>query len=70
MNRTSDERALVQAVRLADVFALGPAMVYVAYKARGVPAPLRWFLGLSGVATILWNGDRYLRTAAGEEVPG
>lgn len=49
------------AVRLLDVFALGPAMIYVAYKAPNIPSWLRAFVGISGIGTIFYNGINLLR---------
>ncbi len=58
-------RSFVQAVRVADVVALGPAMVAGAVAAKGkLPGAVRAFLGISGVATILFNGYRLLRVAS------
>lgn len=48
-----------QAVRLVDVFLIGPAMIYVT-KFPGPPLPIRWFLGIAGVATIAYNLHHYL----------
>ncbi len=45
-----------QAVRLVDVFALGPLMVYVGRT--GVRSPL---LAAAGAATMAYNGRNYLR---------
>ncbi len=45
-----------QAVRLVDVFALGPGMVYVAQQGR--PSPV---LAAAGAATITYNGRNYMR---------
>lgn len=51
-----------QAIRLADVFALGPFMVYAACKDK-LTANERFVLGLSGIATILYNGANFIREA-------
>ena len=53
-----------QAVRLADVFVLGPVMIGAAVAAEDLPAPVRVFLGLSGAATIVFNGVNFLRAAS------
>lgn len=48
-----------QAVRLFDVFALGPLMVYAG--SRLTNRNLSALLALSGVGTILFNGLNYIR---------
>lgn len=53
----------VQAVRLVDVFLLGPVMIYSAAKADTLPAGVRLFLGFSGAATIVFNAVRYIENA-------
>lgn len=49
-----------QAVRLLDVFALGPLMVWYAGVSRG-PEWARAALGVAGLLTIAYNGANYLR---------
>lgn len=49
-----------QTVRLIDVFALGPLMVYVGARAVGVPFWARAALAVSGVLTVTYNGKNYL----------
>ena len=49
-----------QLVRLLDVFALGPFMVYFAYEAQNVDEAAKAFLAASGVTTVLYNGQNYL----------
>lgn len=49
-----------QTVRLIDVFALGPFMIYAALKARGLSPIEQSVLGFSGLATIIYNGANYL----------
>lgn len=51
-----------QAVRLFDVFVLGPFMVWASGR-LDAPAGARAFLLLSGVATIVFNGLNFLRIA-------
>lgn len=49
-----------QAVRLIDVFVLGPFMMWFGARAQGLP---RWAKGamiVSGAATIAYNGRNYL----------
>ena len=49
-----------QAVRLLDVFVLGPGMIY-ASKFKGPPDWIRFALLVTGIATIIYNGRNYLR---------
>jgi len=52
------ERDLVQMIRLADVFLVGPLMIYGAAQ---IDKPIiRDLLLLSGLATIMYNGGKYL----------
>lgn len=51
----------IQTIRLVDVFLIGPAMMYVAATASGIPEPLRWFLAFSGIMTVIYNGNNYLK---------
>lgn len=55
---------VVQGVRLFDVFVLGPLMLYFAYNARGVGQIPKTVLAVSGLMTVLYNGDRYLQIEA------
>ena len=47
-----------QAIRLVDVWLLGPALVYVATQQRR--SDYRLFLLAAGIATIVYNGRNYL----------
>lgn len=47
-----------QAIRLVDVFLLGPAMVAIGVRS-GTPAGA--FVGIAGLCTIAFNGHRYIR---------
>jgi hypothetical protein len=49
-----------QFVRLLDVFALGPFMVYFAHKVSNVTVTQKAIIAASGVTTILYNGQNYL----------
>lgn len=49
-----------QAIRVADVVAIGPLMIYFGTKARSVPRPLRTAMVLFGVGTIVYNGLNFL----------
>lgn len=53
-----------QAVRLVDVFVLGPYLLYVSTR-PGLSAFDRTALAISGVLTIAYNADNYLRARAG-----
>tara|TARA_R100001443_G_scaffold112600_1_gene126240 strand:- start:2772 stop:2975 length:204 start_codon:yes stop_codon:yes gene_type:complete len=59
---TTDERLQsdrYQKVRLIDVFVLAPAMVY-ASTYKQIPNYVRLILFVSGVATLVFNGQNYL----------
>lgn len=49
-----------QAIRLADVFFIGPFMIYSAYKKKLSKADRATLVGL-GIATIVYNGINYLK---------
>ncbi len=48
---------LVQAVRIIDVFVLGPAMINIGNKVKG---NVGLFIAASGFATIVFNGIAFL----------
>jgi ABC-type sulfate transport system permease component len=50
-----------QAIRLADVFLIGPLMVYGGLKGEGVHQAARFSLMLFGLGTIVFNGINWLR---------
>ena len=50
----------VQLIRLVDVFVLGPTMIWFGIAATGLPQIAKDFMILSGIATIIFNGQRYL----------
>ncbi len=52
-------RGKTQNVRLVDVFALGPFMIWAASRQR-LPLPARLVLAASGAATIVFNGRNWL----------
>ena len=54
-----------QAVRLIDVFALGPFMIWTAPQLRSQWA--RDLMAVAGVLTMLYNGANYIRVERGEE---
>jgi len=49
-----------QAIRVLDVVAIGPAMIWAGYKGTTLHPGLRAFLGITGVLTILYNGQNFL----------
>ncbi len=53
-----------QPVRLFDVFALGPFMIWSA-SAGKLPAPARLALVVAGAATIVFNGLNWLENRKG-----
>lgn len=61
-----EEIAKSQAIRLLDVYALGPFMLYLALKSGGPSAFARLTLAGIGVATILYNLKNYREQAAAE----
>ena len=48
---------LFQAVRIVDVFILGPAMVNIGNRIGG---PVGGFVAIAGIATIIFNGITFL----------
>ena len=62
-------RAKSQVVRLADVFLIGPLMMYGGMKGEGMHQAARFGLLLFGFGTIAFNGRNWLRVRRGE-IPG
>jgi hypothetical protein len=58
---TSKEVYYTQLIRLADVFLIGPILIY-ASTFKTLPAYLRVLLFVIGVATIIYNGRNYIKT--------
>ena len=54
-----EEIRKAQAVRLFDVFVLGPSMVLSAKQSKGEYLPLLMLMG--GLGTIFYNGFNYVR---------
>lgn len=52
-----------QIVRILDVFALGPLLIFAGGRRSGLSAPVRGTLVFSGITTILWNGINLIRHA-------
>ncbi len=50
-----------QNVRLIDVFLLGPTMIWAGTQLINKNRGLAGFLAISGLLTIVYNGDNYLR---------
>lgn len=57
-------RGKTQAVRLVDVFALGPFLIWAAWASR-LPCAARVALAGSGAATIVFNGLNWLDNRKG-----
>jgi len=53
--------SLVQFIRLIDVFYIGIFLIYVALK-FSLPGPIKTQLIILGIATILYNGYRFIRS--------
>ena len=49
-----------QTVRLIDVFVIGPAMIYIGNRPSDLTDLERFFLVVTGAATIWYNGKNYL----------
>jgi len=60
-------RGKSQVVRLVDVFALGPFMVWYAYRSNKEPGWARAVLAFSGVLTSVYNGANYLKVRQEEQ---
>lgn len=54
-----EEIRKAQAVRLFDVFVLGPSMIASSRQAKGDLLPLLMLAG--GLGTILYNGGNYIK---------
>lgn len=54
------EEKQTQIVRLIDVFLIGPVLIY-ASTFKSLPNVLRYLLLILGIATILYNGNNYLK---------
>lgn len=56
-----------QEIRLLDVFAIGPLMIYAGHKSQDLSPLIKNSLMLTGVATILYNGHNYLKVRKEEK---
>lgn len=54
------KKQTTQAIRLADVFIVGPVML-VASRNKALSPLMRGSLGVIGAATILYNGYNFLQ---------
>jgi hypothetical protein len=62
LNRWMDPtHGKTQEVRLLDVFALGPFMMWYALRSENEPNWARMMLAFSGLMTSVYNGANYLR---------
>tara|TARA_Y100000004_G_scaffold139093_1_gene157845 strand:- start:180 stop:407 length:228 start_codon:yes stop_codon:yes gene_type:complete len=59
-NTTFEELSKSQYIRLLDVFFIGPFMIYVSQKAKGINNLEKFTLLGLGIATIYYNGRNYL----------
>ena len=59
-NTTFKELSKSQNIRLLDVFFIGPFMIYVSQKAKGINNLEKFTLLGLGIATIYYNGNNYL----------
>ena len=59
-NTTFKELSKSQNIRLLDVFFIGPFMIYVSQKAKGINNLEKFTLLGLGIATIYYNGKNYL----------
>lgn len=57
---TSKDVFWLQVVRLADVFLIGPFLIYIS-TIKTLPVHLRVLLFVIGLGTIFYNGLNYLR---------
>lgn len=61
MNNCLAESRFLQAVRIWDVLAIGPAMIYFGIIGVRAPDILRLFMVASGIGAIILNGINYIR---------
>lgn len=62
VNQGKSQEVRLLDVFVLDVFVLGPFMVWYATQ-KTTPTWAKVFLGLSGIATIVYNGNNYLQIA-------
>ena len=59
-----------QSLRIADVFVIGPLMVWGGLKLRDDNPVLGSALALMGAGTVLYNGRNWLRVRSGNRIEG
>ncbi len=59
-----------QQIRLLDVYAIGPAMIWGAYHSHAASPLFAALLAIGGVMTIAVNGNNYLQETPDEEIRG
>ena len=57
----------VQTIRLIDVFAIAPILIYSGTKESMLPKWVKMSLVVIGIATILYNGTNYLKNLDGNK---
>jgi len=57
----SEHQVKSQAIRLLDVWAIGPIMILGALRLPKKDRPLAWVLGALGASTIVYNARNYER---------
>jgi len=65
---TLQELSKSQNIRLLDVFFIGPFMMYIGYKAKGITDLEKYMLYGLGIATIYYNGKNYLSNKWEQEI--
>jgi len=50
-----------QGIRLLDVYALGPFMIYFGVKAKKMPPWARAAMVMAGIGTVAYNLENYLK---------
>lgn len=63
---TSKEISKSQNIRLLDVLFIGPFMIYISKKAKGLNKIESFTLLALGVATIYYNGKNYIKNKKNE----
>jgi hypothetical protein len=58
-----EDEDLTQAIRLLDIFGIGPLMIYAGMKSEDLPRWVRASLVLFGGTTIAYNGVNYLNVS-------
>lgn len=58
--RHVNKQSKTQGIRLADVFLIGPLLIYAGTR-RKLSRPIKGALIASGVLTIIYNASNYMR---------